>query len=107
MDVTKMSEFIRDKIEEEGSSKPIHVGMKVVYKGEGGSSYDNFETLEPGMEGTVTKHSPEVKGTGQLLRTDDDGEDVYDEGIKEWWTVDFGKAGKKGYDTEDFWDYVK
>ena len=71
--------------------KVLKIGDKIKYCG-GESQTEPWDWIMPGMIGVVKKHHPEVRGTGVIL---DDEENLVDNGLSEWWEVDFGKAGPK------------
>ena len=83
--------------------KKLIMGQKVIWNG-GEAKYDAFDWLKKGMFGFVIKHQPEIIGTGRVLDYSDDGEPIVDEGIREYWTIDFGRAGLRCIDKEDIND---
>ena len=78
----------------------MKIGQKIKYNGTE-VKYDNFEWLKKGCIGKVVKYSPEIKGTGRILDYYDDGEPIIDTGIREYYTADFGKSGKRCFEKED------
>jgi len=78
----------------------MKVGQKVIYNGTE-VKYDDFEWLKKGCIGKVVKYSPEIKGTGRILDYDSYREPIIDIGIREYWTVDYGKCGRKCFERED------
>jgi len=78
----------------------MKIGQKVKYNGTE-VKYDDYEWLKKGCIGKVIKYSPEIKGTGRVIGYCQDGEPIIDIGIKEYWTLDFGKNGKKCCERKD------
>jgi len=82
----------------------LQIGQEVTWNG-GEAKYDNYDWLKKGMLGTVIKYHPEIKATGKVLDYDSEtGEAIIDIGIREYWTIDFGRAGLRCIDKADLKD---
>jgi len=84
----------------------LKIGQKVIWIGTE-SKYDQYEWLKKGMIGSVIEYHPGVKGTGRILSYYEDGEPMIDVGIEEWWTIDFGVAGKRAAHVDSIGESIK
>ena len=77
----------------------LHIRQRVIWNGTE-TKQGKFIWLKKGMQGTIIKHYPKIKGNDIILGYDDNGKPIIDIGVKEWYTVDFGKAGKRAIDND-------
>jgi hypothetical protein len=69
------------------------IGKKVKWMGTE-SKYNDLEWLRKGDIGVITEYHPAIEGTGKWLND----YEMYDEGLPEWWIIDFGTAGTRALD---------